>query len=399
MKVAIITAGVLPVPPTKGGAVENLVYTFINENEKAKHPIDIDLYSIDFENNNIYSTNQIYCNYIFQKFEGRVGNLQLRIINNKIIKKLMNKFEYSPYLNFICRSLRRKKYDYIIIENRPQYVLPIKKINKSKILLHMHNDHMIDNKKKNIKVADSCERIIVVSDYIKNQLIDNLGIDKNKVITLHNGIDSVKFNKENFINTNEKLKLNLGIESNDFILLFTGRLIREKGILEVISAVKKLKNEINFKLIVVGSSWYGSNIKSDFMKELEEISRDIENKIIFTGYIDYSEVPQIYSLANIIILPSMWDDPFPLVVLEAMSMGIPVITTISGGIPEMFTGKEGILLTRNNRLSDNISEEIKVLYNDREKCTLLGNNARKRVVSNFTNEKYYNNFIELLGRV
>ena len=366
MKVAIITAGVLPVPPIKGGAVENLVYTFINENEKSKNPIEIEVYSIEAKNNNIYTTNQSHCKYIFQKFEGKIGHLKFKIINNKLIKKLMSKLKYYPYLKFICKSLKKKEYDYIIIENRPQYVIPIKKINKSKILLHMHNDHMIDNKKKNIRVANLCERIIVVSDYIKNQLLNNLGIDENKIITLHNGIDSIKFNKENFINK-EKLKSDLGIESNEFVLLFTGRLIKEKGIAEVLSAVKKLKGEINFKLIVVGSSWYGSNIKNDFIEELERISKDIEDKIIFTGYIDYSEVPQIYSLANVIILPSIWDDPFPLVVLEAMSMGVPVITTISGGIPEMFAGEDGVLLSRSNRLTEDIFEAVKELYNDRDK--------------------------------
>ncbi|MBM6861744.1 glycosyltransferase family 1 protein, partial [Clostridium saudiense] len=56
MKIGIITAGVLPVPPIKGGAVENLVYSIINENEKADNPIKIDLYGIGIDEVNFPMT-------------------------------------------------------------------------------------------------------------------------------------------------------------------------------------------------------------------------------------------------------------------------------------------------------------------------------------------------------
>ena len=98
-----------------------------------------------------------------------------------------------------------------------------------------------------------------------------------------------------------------------------------------------------------------------------------------------------------ISLPSMWDDPFPLTVLEAMSMGIPVITTFSGGIPEMFGENEGILLKRDENIVDNLAQSIEYLYCNPEIRDNIGKNARIKVNNRFTNNKFYNKFIEILN--
>uniref|UniRef100_UPI00374FCD6E glycosyltransferase family 4 protein n=1 Tax=Clostridium baratii TaxID=1561 RepID=UPI00374FCD6E len=215
---------------------------------------------------------------------------------------------------------------------------------------------------------------------------------------LNNGIDSNRFNKDNF-KTEEKIRIrcNLNIKKEDFVVLFSGRLIKEKGVLELVKAFKLLKKIKNIKLVIVGSSWYGKNEKNDFINEIEKESMKIKEKIIFTGYIDYNEINKIYSIGDVISLPSMWDDPFPLTVLEAMSMGIPVITTFSGGIPEMFGENEGILLKRDENIVDNLAQSIEYLYCNPEIRDNIGKNARIKVNNRFTNNKFYNKFIEILN--
>ena len=392
MNIAIITAGVLPVPPTSGGAVENLVYTLINENEKVINPIQIDIYSIPCSENGYIG--QKNTTYYFNEYSWLEKNI---IYRNKVLNKILNKLNLSNYILFLKNALKNKKYDYIIIENRPQYVKILRKVNNSKIILHMHNDHMIKNPKKGIEVAKNCHKIVVVSQYIKNSIINNLNISEDKIVVLHNGIDTKRFCEGSVSKENKsKIRSELKISDNDFIVLFSGRIIKEKGILEVIEAVKKLNTINNLKLLIVGSTWYGANSKSKFTEEIKEISFEIKEKIIFTGYIKYEEINNIYSIADLIVLPSMWDDPFPLTVLEAMSMGIPVITTVSGGIPEMFEGNDGILLERNEEITDKLADVIEKLYEDSQTRKVMGQNARKRVEERFSNERFYKNFISIL---
>ena len=85
--------------------------------------------------------------------------------------------------------------------------------------------------------------------------------------------------------------------------------------------------------------------------------------MVFTGYISYKDMPAIYNLADIAILPSMWEEPAGLTPIEAMACGTPVITTNSGGIPE-YVSDSAIVLNRDNELIENIATEIEKLINN-----------------------------------
>ena len=135
MDIAIVIPGGLPVPPIKGGAIENLVYTLIKENERSLNPINIDLYGVNDRFNEMYNTNQEYTEYIFAKKTPS-------ILEKEFTSKLCYKFNYSYFLNQTIKNIGNKKYDYIIIQNRPSYVKKISLNNKSKIILHMHNEHL-----------------------------------------------------------------------------------------------------------------------------------------------------------------------------------------------------------------------------------------------------------------
>ena len=84
------------------------------------------------------------------------------------------------------------------------------------------------------------------------------------------------------------------------------------------------------KLLIAGSSFYGMNVKSSFEEEIINIAKTINNNIIFTGFVPYEEMPKVYNVADIAVLPSMWEEPAGLTIIESMACGIPVITTVSG---------------------------------------------------------------------
>lgn len=162
-------------------------------------------------------------------------------------------------------------------------------------------------------------------------------------------------------------------------ILFAGRISWEKGIDKLIDAVKKI-NSNNIKILIVGSTLHGENKvrKTKYIKKLEDKIHDLNSKIIFTGYISYEIMPVVYNLADIAVLPSMWEEPAGLTPLEAMACGTPVITTDSGGIPE-YVGKSAVVLKRNTNLVSDIARNITNLLNDKELYELYRSEGLSRV--------------------
>lgn len=394
MRVAIITAGVLPVPPVKGGAVENLIYTIIKENDKNKNPIDIEVYSINCAEDINYPTNQKNTSYNF--IENKVDNIFLK---NKYIKKVVDritdKYKYYPYLDNILDKIKNEKFDYIIIENRPQFVKSVSLVNNSKIILHLHNEH-ISAGLNSKEILDTCDKIIVVSNFVKSKILEEFNGYENKIYVLNNGIDTLKFKKENYIEQRKYLRRYYNFKDEDIVVIFSGRLIKEKGILELIYAMKKILYLDNIKLFIVGSLTYGSNKKNKFIYKLEKESIELNENIVFTGYVDYNDIPKLYSIADIAVVPSICEEGLPTSAIEAMSMNLPIIATIAGGMTDIVTEKCGFLIDINEKLDENIAQGISILYKDKKLREIMGKEARNIVDKKFKDNIYYQNLISIL---
>ena len=391
MNIAIVIPGKLPVPPVNGGAVETLIYTIIKENELDSSPMNIDVYGIEDDFSNSYKLNEKYTKYNFIKKEKIIFKNKIFI---KIKNRLCNKLKYSYFLNKTIDLIQNKKYEYIIIENRPNYVMKIKQNNNSKIILHMHNEHLT-NYINYQKVVDACYKIIVVSKYIKDTIVKSYTVDDEKIMVVHNGIDVKRFNKFSE-DDREIIRKKYNISQNDFVVIFSGRLTKEKGIMQLINAIIKCGEINTIKLLVVGSSWFANSQQDEFSIKLKERANLIPNKVIFTGYINYAEIANVYNIADIAVLPSIWNDPFPLTVLECMSIELPIISTESGGIPEMVNDKCGILLPIDINIEENLAKSIKYLFNEPSKRETMGCESRKRAENNFSNKEFYNRFINVL---
>lgn len=399
MKIAIICPGMLPVPPIEGGAVENLIYALINENEKNINNINITVYSVDGEKSDKFDYNPKYTKYEFiepLRFYSKFKNSLI----SKILMKISKKYRRLPILDDVLNKLSSENFDYIVIENRPDYVIPVSKASNNKIILHLHNDHMCDNlyvKRKAEKKAilDTCNKVLVVSNYIKNNIIREFNEYEEKIHILHNGIDCNRFNNT-YNKRKDELREKYGINRNDFVLIFAGRLSKEKGILELIKALSKLNKYDDIKLLVVGGSWFNSNKKSKYIKKLQKESKLLNNKIIFTGYINNSDMPNLYSISDVGIVPSVWNDPCPLTILEQMSMKLPIITTNSGGIPEEVNDKCAVILEKDVDLDDKLSKSIVELYSNKKLRESMAMNGELRARHFFSNEKFYENFIRIL---
>lgn len=365
MKILLISCGVLPIPAVKGGAVETLIDTFLEYNEK-KYKNDVVVCSCYDYNSSLASRKYNYSKFCYVNTNKAM--FKIKKVFRGLINKLPGILISNAYINEVIKKVKHdydiSSFDLVLIENVPNYVLPLYKNFGNKIILHSHNDFLNSNTKKGKEILNKCKKIITVSDHVKSK-IQAIDIYYKDIYTLINGVDHELFNPSKF--DKKSIRKNLKLNDNDVVLFYSGRLVPEKGIKELIICFIGLKKKFsNLKLLIAGSSFFGNNLKkTSYIKELECICKDYQNDIIFTGYVDYNKMPEVYMAADIQVIPSIIDDSCPLSVIEGICMGLPQVATISGGIPELVTNKQSILVNRDN-LEKELYDALEKLLNDPE---------------------------------
>jgi len=155
-------------------------------------------------------------------------------------------------------------------------------------------------------------------------------------------------------------------------LLYMGRLSKEKGIKYLIKAMTDITKKIPaVHLNITGGGPEKENLER-LIKQLK-----LEKNVSFIGQIPNKEIERYYKISNILIVPSICEEVFPLVGIEAMSVGRPVIGTRVGGIPEWLDdGKTGFLVDPGN--SAQIAEKVIQLFSNRKLMDKMGENGRKK---------------------
>lgn len=217
---------------------------------------------------------------------------------------------------------------------------------------------------------------------------------KDIVETIYNGIDINKFGKEKYSREIENWKSKLKIDKNDKVILYTGRIVPEKGVKELIKAFINIKENQNLKLVIAGAIDYSSNKETSYFSELKKITANNSN-IIFTGYIDYSKMPEVYAIADIGVVPSIWEEPFALTVIEHLATGNPVIVTNSGGMPELVNDNCSIIVDKENieQLSRAIIKMLEYKNEKNEEIIRYSKEQSKK----FNKEKYCEAFFKKIN--
>ncbi|CAG9903006.1 glycosyltransferase family 4 protein [Bacteroides ovatus] len=370
-KIAFITPGWSPVPATKGGAVENLIEWLLDENEKMPF-FECTVFSIYEKEASMLSNKYEYTKFVFVKYPKIVTLLDCLIY--WIAKNILHKKNLISYRNIILRLyvlfrfaniIKPKDFNHIILVTNSTLFLLLKwshslRKSASKVIYYLHNEvRSVFHCQKEI---ESIAGVISISEFVERSFINQfpfLKIKNNNI--LKNSIDTDAFTN---IDMGKVLyyKRKFNFADNDFIVVFTGRIVEEKGALEVLQAIKKLYNIIPIKLLIVGGGFYSSNIIDPYMKKIHAEMAELQNSVVITGYIDYADMPCVYKLGNVAVLPSIWEEPAGLTMVEAAVSGLPLITTNSGGIPEYIPQNCAIFVDRDENLVENLADKIKLLY-------------------------------------
>jgi len=199
--------------------------------------------------------------------------------------------------------------------------------------------------KQTLKEVD---KIIVVSNATRNYVL-SVGADPEKIRVLHNGVDVNRFRP--LAGVKEEMRKKLGISKDASVVLTVRRLVYKNGIDTLIESAKiAVEKNPRVFFLVVGKG-------PDFGKVKEKIEQlEIQENFRLTGFVSDEALPFYYNVADFFVLPSKSGEGLPLVALEAMACGVPVIATNVGGISEVMEEGYGKLVPLNS--PDSLAEAI-----------------------------------------
>lgn len=347
-KILFVSGSNKPIPATSGGAIEFLTQKLLDFN-KMNDDI-VDLYVLSSSSEYLDDPQKGFFYYEESSTILYEANIYLTKFMNRFNKHHQKYTQIKPSLLAKLRKLvSNYKFDEIIMLNYGIYCPKIRDFYSGKLSLYLHNDYLNDFSYEKSKIQWSVDRIISVSPFINGRVKEVIEqAEKPRLTIVENGIDTTNYspviNKEK-----QSIRTRLGISNQKKVILFSGRIDRSKGITYLIDALEKLSNDQLFLLVVGGVS----------NRKIENILKRTPINLKLVEQVSQKEMPQYYQLADICVIPSVVQESFCLVNMEAQACGIPVITTDAGALNTYFFGDENLKISCDSKnLSNNLSKAI-----------------------------------------
>ena len=232
------------------------------------------------------------------------------------------------------------------------------------------------------------DRIITVSRFLKEELVDSYKFDGDMIRVIYNCINTERFNPNI---EGDGIRRRYGLE-NVPVVLYLGRLAPYKGVHHLIRAIPLiLRERPDVKFLIAGSRRYDM-LNLPGMAE----SLGIKDSVIFTGFIADKLVPKFYACCDIFCYPSLWEG-FGLPVAEAGATGKPVVAFRTSAIPEVVeNGKTGLLVEQDHT---KLADAIINLLEDEKMRRGMGREARVRISGLFSRRKMVEKTLEVYKEV
>jgi glycosyltransferase involved in cell wall biosynthesis len=181
------------------------------------------------------------------------------------------------------------------------------------------------------------------------------------------------------------------------VINFVGRTGREKAPdLLLKAAIELARRTRNFGLQIVGSNHWGRFEMDDYQRQLQALAAELEAAGIavrLTGHVDRASLPAEIRKAHIHVVPSRWDEPCALAILEGMAGGLATVASATGGTPELI-GDAGLLFERDS--VNGLAEHLWRLVEDEGNRTRIARRCRERA-KEFTWKRTWNRLKEILN--
>src|SRR5437773_3072524 len=216
-------------------------------------------------------------------------------------------------------------------------------------------------------LVDQSDGIICCSNYMLDHIQHQLGAVNAKIRVIPNGVEVSRFKRDS-----QPRLIPTGVSENRKVILYVGRIVREKGIFTLIEAFDELRNRgKDVSLVFVGEG----PMKEDLAKEI--LWRRLSDRVRLAGFVDERRLVSLYNSSDAFVLPSHYE-PFGMVALEAMASRVPVVVSDVGGLSEIVEdGVTGVKVPSSDPHA--LAEGILRVIDNRELSERLKENAYRAV--------------------
>lgn len=394
MKVAILNSYLFPIPAVRGGAVETLIESIVKGANEDKS-IEITIFSL-YDKDAMATSIEKYPNVKFKwlRRPDYIDFIDKSITSFiRVIKRDKDLWQKN-YLWQILNAKKTKKflleqdYDVVIIQNALYLcdIFATKELEnkyRGKVYFHTHNIHF-----RKVNLSSAFAGIISISHYLEENIRKCFG-NNIPIHVVHNGVDTKKFELTISNFEKEELKLRYNIPKDSPVILFVGRIMPKKGVWELLQAFQQLEHS-SAHLILVGASSFGMDNLTSFEKDVARVVAN-SSKVHATGFVPNKDLGKYYKLADVVVLPSIWEEPLGLTMIEAQLSGTPLITTNKGGIPETTSSDNSIIVEVTNNLQKDLARAIDEVLKNPTIWNEKAKNAQYIAQNRFNEKIFYQN--------
>ena len=278
-----------------------------------------------------------------------------RIGFSRVYKRIFQKWTrldplpYSQRILNIAKDFPITDKSVIVVHNSMKLYRQIReRAPQTKIVLHMHNAFEPKGLNPDIKM-------IVPSQFLKNYY--QAYLPDADIVIVDNGIDLDAYQSD----CSSQLRSELNLTTRDKVIFYAGRIVPDKGVLLLLKAFEKLVEEkSDLRLVVVGDHMEVSKSdKGAYQQEVRDVAARMQNKCLMLGSIPPEKMHLYYPLADLVVIPSQFKEPFCMVAIEAMGAGKPVLVSARGGMVEFVKSEETGYHLREPMSVDSIAQDIK----------------------------------------
>lgn len=227
-------------------------------------------------------------------------------------------------------------------------------------------------------------KTICCSSFMEDELVAVFQMPRDKIEIIPNGVRQESFR----ISRPDTSVRDRYAPNGEKIIFYVGRLVREKGVQDLINAVPVIREQTpGIKVVIAGTGPHEEELQR------QVISQGLESYVNFTGYVDDYTRNQLYHWASVAVFPSHYE-PFGIVALEGMATGTPVVVGDTGGFREIINdGENGLKATPGNHVS--IAEQISLLLMSPDMHGKLSKNGPEEIQRKYSWKKIARDTLEI----
>ena len=273
----------------------------------------------------------------------------------------------------------------IILHNDPEMVVFLRDRFPGAFLIHHFHNQIPISARFCVRFRQSVNVVTAVSQFTGTWVEQAYNLPANSVRTIHNGVDIDCF----------KPRPHNGEDMP--VINFLGRTGIEKAPDLLLKAAAKLAEKTRaFRVQILGSNHWHKYERDDYQIELDQLTGDLERAGVSVrrpGHVARADLPKALADAHINVVPSRWDEPFALTILEGMACGLASVVSRTGGAPEV-VGDAGLMFERDS--VEGLAEQLRRLLFEPGLRASYAQKARVRA-EQFTWDKTWGQFRSAMG--